>query len=520
MSVCRRARSSAARARASRAAQSEARVSRASSAARDASAWRPASASRSGRSRPWAAAAARRRRAAAALRVAVVGGHALDELAPAPAARAGPRSTPVRRQSRPGAMRSRRSASTAATVDGQLVVAPALLGERGRGAGQRLGGRAVVGLSLVPGLLELAELVAGRGEAAGELGRVAQLGGDAAGALVEHGDGAGVDRRGGREVAAGGARRRVGGVARLVAVPAQLGHLSALVEHGGLAGQLALGCGRCGVLGRSADRAGGAGFERGRTGRRPALGTRRLRARPARPRRARRPARAAASASRCASAGAARRPAGRRPAPPRPSRRSACACASSPARAAMSVSSRTCSASARRCAPRAVSVSRAAAACRRAVGGFVEGHLGHLELEQPGRELVAAVVHAGGRAPGSGSARRARSSSARSACTSVGLARRGRRRRLGPRRARRVGRRWSGPALSSARAACSAAAAAAAAASACGRPLDQPAPAARRARRASSAPAARRIAVRSAVACCTSRSMVWASALSASCSSR
>jgi hypothetical protein len=145
----------------------------------------------------------------------------------------------------------------------QLVVALLLLGVRGRGRGQRFGRRSVVDLSLLPGLFELVELVAGLFEPASELVGVAQLGRDPAPALVEHGGGGGLSGRGGREVAADGSGRPVGGVARLVAGLAQLGRLRPLGENGGLAGELALGSRRRGVLGRSADRARGSGFERG-----------------------------------------------------------------------------------------------------------------------------------------------------------------------------------------------------------------------------------------------------------------
>ena len=138
-----------------------------------------------------------------------------------------------------------------------------LVGQRGRGRRQRLGGRAVVGLGLRPGPLEFGQLVLGAGQPAGHLVGIAQVVGHAGGALLEHGGRAGLRRRGVGQLAPGARGGLVGRVARHFVSPAQLGHLGALVEDVGLTGQLALRQSRGGVIGCAAHRAGCAGFERG-----------------------------------------------------------------------------------------------------------------------------------------------------------------------------------------------------------------------------------------------------------------
>ncbi len=226
-------------------------------------------------------------------------------------------------------------------------------------------------------------------------------------------------------VASASSRRAAGGglVGRL-ALPfvgaAQLVDLRALAEHIGLAGQLAL---RRAGAGCSVDPQTGQGAPGSSEAARTAAC----------------PWDQAASSAASSAAARSRRPASRalragrrspcRPLPRLPRAASAAASASEgrrrrlrPRLPVMAESSRTCSASSVRCAvARGLGGERRLGCARAAVRRLVVGHLGHLELEHRRCQLVAPVVHAGGRAAGAARPCARESISARTAAISAAL---------------------------------------------------------------------------------------------------
>ena len=316
------------------------------------------------------------------------------------------------------------------------------------GGRQSLGGGAVVGLGLGRRPVRARPARRGPGPAGGRArrGRAARAGTPRA-ALVEHGRGARLRGGGGGELALRVAGGRRGRVARPVAGRARSsGDLGARWSRTSASpGSSTSGRGRGGVLGRAADRAGRrrARSEAASTAAWPVDQAASRSASSAA--RGRRPPAAGRERSAVGRAGLASSVGG--PCSGRSRRRCQGGLRLRPGRpalSAMAASSRTWSASV--APPRgARAVSAASAACGGAAGGGgrVERHLGHLELEHRDvRSLRRSWTRRSSSA--SGSAVRASVELGPQPLHVGGAAPRARRRRPGPRRARRVGRRRPG----------------------------------------------------------------------------